>query len=146
MANLAPLIRLRKHTVDQKQKVLSNFYRQAEVLEDEKQTALDTLARERAVLEEQTELGDAHALFGRFAEGIKKKVEALDRQLADLEKRIEIARTDLREAFSELKKIEITADNRAKEAKREADLKERKELDEIAIETYRRQQADDENA
>ena len=47
MANLNPLIRVRKHTVEQKQKALADLYRQAEELISQKKKLLDQLAVER---------------------------------------------------------------------------------------------------
>ena len=47
MADLNPLIKVRKHNVDQKQKFLAELYRQAEELQVQKQTLLDQLKREK---------------------------------------------------------------------------------------------------
>ncbi len=140
MANLSSLIRLRKHTVDQKQKFLSGLYRQAEALEQKKKGYQDKLSTERALLEEQ-EMLEALAWFGRFAEGMKGQIALIDKDIANLEQRIEIARADLRNAFAELKKIEITNDRRIAAEKKAIQAKENKEMDEIGIESHRRKKS-----
>ncbi len=137
MSDLSSLIRLRKHTVDQKQKFLAELYRQAEALENKKTSYEEKLVKERALLEEQ-EMLEALAWFGRFAEGVKTQIELINKDIRNLEQRIDIARADLRNAFTELKKIEITRDRRAEVEKKAALSKESKELDEIGIEGHRR--------
>jgi flagellar export protein FliJ len=138
MANLKSLIRVRRHTVEQKQKALSDLYRKAEQLAQEKTALLDRLEEERASLQSM----DVQMLsyFGPYSEAVKLRVLEIDKAAATLEARIEIARDDIRRAFSELKKVEITQERR--EDKQEAALnkKESQELDEIAIEGFRRKQ------
>ena len=52
MADLDPLIRLRKHIVDEKQKILSTLYREAENLENKKKAMLDQVEHERKLVED----------------------------------------------------------------------------------------------
>ena len=70
MADLASLIRLRKHTVDQKQKFLAELYRQAEALENKKAGYKDKLQNERALLEEQ-EMLEAFSRRNVACEGVR---------------------------------------------------------------------------
>ena len=140
MANLKSLIRLRKHTVDQKQKFLAELYRQAEELEAKKASYEEKLKKERELLEEQ-EMLEALAWYGRFASGIKAQIDLLNKDLSNMEQRIEIARADLRNAFAELKKIEITAERRREAEKKEELAKENKELDDIGIDSHRRKKS-----
>ncbi|GJL84335.1 MAG: hypothetical protein DHS20C02_01100 [Micavibrio sp.] len=137
MADLNPLIRVRKHVVEQKQKFLAELYRQAEELENQKKTLLDQLTEER---EKSAEMDSAEMMgyFGRYADAVKDRVKDIDDAVAKLETRIDIARDDMRNAFAELKKIEITQDRREEEEQAEIDKKESDELDEIALEGYRR--------
>lgn len=137
MTDLDPLIRLRKHRVDEKQKGLADLYRQAEQVEMRKTALLDELERERLIMEE-SELPETRAYYGRFAEGINNSIAQIDKELAKLETRIQIARDDIREAFADLKRIEIVQRNRKHEAEEELKLKETKELDEIGLEVFRR--------
>lgn len=137
MADLSSLIRLRKHTVDQKQKFLAGLYRQAEELENKKKSYEDKLAKEREVLEQQ-EMLEALAWYGRFAEGVKSQISLINKDIANMEQRIEIARADLRNAFGELKKVEITNRRRQEAEKKEEQRKEDIYLDDVGIDGHRR--------
>ena len=140
MADLDPLIRVRKHSLDQKQKFVAELYRQAEELENQKTTLLTQLEEER---EKTEELGvEMLSYFGPYSEAVKERVADIDDAAKKLEARIQIAREDMREAFAELKKIELTKEAREKAELDELNKKESDELDAIAIESFRRQQAD----
>ena len=101
------------------------------------------LVKERELLETQDML-EALSYYGRYASGVKVQIELIQKDIKQLEKRIEIARGDLRDAFSEMKKVEITARRREEEQAKERQLKEDRELDEIALEGYRRAQHSEE--
>lgn len=141
MADLKPLIRVRRHGVEQRQKVLSDLYRKAEQLAQEKKNLLDRLDEEQKHLAEM----DVSMLsyFGPYSDAVHERVGEIDKAAKTLEARIEIAREDVRRAYAELKKIEITQERREQEEERALNKKEAMELDEIAIEGFRRKQ--DEN-
>ncbi|MGB0718837.1 MAG: flagellar export protein FliJ [Bdellovibrionales bacterium] len=136
MADLNPLIRVRRHALEQKQKALAALYRQLEGLQDEKTRMLEQL--------EQEQSGAAGmdvamlAYLGSYAEGVKTRVQEIDEEALALNTRIDIAREDMRSAFAEVKKLEITQENREDEERREIAKKESDMLDEIGLETYRR--------
>lgn len=139
MADLDPLIRYRKHGVDEKRRFLSQLYRELEKLQGQKQVIADKmdheieLAREMATIEAQTYLG-------KYLEGARRKIEALDKSIKKMDVRIAAAQEDIRAAFTEVKKLEITQDQR--EAREEAKRKRKEDatLDEIAIEQFRRKE------
>lgn len=143
MANLDPLIRLYKKTVDDKQTVLADLYREVETLEQKKQSIIDEIAHESEAMKEMDGI-DTQSFFGPYVEGMRKKIDEIDDALAALEKKVEIAREDVRAAFAELKKAEITAERRAAEEAREIAKKEGDMLDEIGLDAFRRQQEEDE--
>lgn len=136
MADLKSLIRVRKYAVEQKQKFLSELYRQAESLVQQKEAMLKQLAEE----EEKVHGMDVEMLtyFGPYSEAVKGRVEDIEQSMVKLNRRIEIAREDMRAAFAELKKIEITQERREDEEGKELKKKEDDELDEIAIQVFRR--------
>ncbi len=142
MADLNPLIRYRKHAVDEKQRVLSDFYRKAEELQASRQAVLDEMEREKKLAQEDGSL-DANAFLGRYLEGAKSKIAALDKEIRQMETRILIAQEDIRNAFAEMKKVEITQKQRQDRDKAAAEQKETQELDDIAIEQYRRKLDED---
>lgn len=139
MANLLSLIKLRKHTVDEKQKVLAELYRQIETIEQSKNTLLERLRVERAALD-QSGILEMYAYFGRFSQNIQRMIERLNAEKAKLEIRIQIAQDDVREAFANVKRIEIVQKERDRVEKKNADDKETREMDDIGIEGFRRKE------
>lgn len=135
MADLLSLIRLRKHTVEEKQKVLSALYREAEMFQLKKQQMEDQLAQERETAKTNT---DAAAYYGLYAENMRKKIDKIDEAIQRLNKRIEAAQEDVRAAFAEQKKIEIIQRNRDEEEEKERADKEVQLIDDIAIDGFRR--------
>lgn len=141
MADLTGLIRVRKHDLEQKQKTVAELYRQAEELANQKTELLETLDKEQ---EKMKEFGvEMLSYFGPYSEAVHERVENIDQETAKLETRIEIAREDMRLSFAELKKIEITHQRRLDEEQEKADKRESNTLDEIAIDGYLRQIADE---
>ena len=138
MADLKPLIRFRKHDVDEKQRVLAQLYREAENLEQAKKNVEDQMEKEKHLAKEM-QTAEASAYYGRYAEGARNKIKALELVIAKLDIRIGVAQEDMRAAFAEMKKVEITHRNRKKREATARDKKEEQELDEIAIDNYRRQ-------
>lgn len=140
MANLDPLIKIRKHALDQKQKFLADLYRQAEELAAQKKSLIDTLAEERKKVDEMGVA--ALGYFGHYSEAVRGRVEDIDDAMKKLNNRIEVAREDMREAFADMKKIQITQERREAEEEKAMKKKEDNALDEIALEGFRRK-ADD---
>ena len=137
MANLLSLIKLRRHNVDEKQKVLAELYRQIEMIEQNKQILIDRLREEREVLDKTGTL-EMYAYFGRFSQNIHRSLERMNVEKQKLEVRIQIAQDDVREAFASMKRIEIVQNEREKNEKKEQDDKDTREMDEIGIEGFRR--------
>lgn len=141
MADLNSLIRIRKHVVEQKQKFLSALYDQADALEDQKQAMLTQLAIEKAKTEE---MGiEMLSFFGQYSSAVRERLKDLEDAQDTLEKRVEMAREEVREAFAEIKKIEIIQTRREAEEKAKQDKKESETLDEIAIEAIQRKKNGD---
>ncbi|MBP7721260.1 MAG: flagellar FliJ family protein [Alphaproteobacteria bacterium] len=142
MADLNPLIRVRKHTVEQKQKFLAELYRQADELQNHKAALQRQMKEERDALEKMNTV-DMIAAFSTYVEAVKERISDIDEAMKKLETRIEIAREDMREAFAEFKKIEITQERREAEEYRAIEKKQAELLDEAAIEGYRRRVVDE---
>lgn len=136
MADLNPLIRVRKYAVEQKQKFLAELYRQSEELVARKTSMLEELAKEE---ENVRDMGvEMLSYFGPYSKAVRERVEEISDSLAVLDKRIDIAREDMRHAFAEFKKIELT-----QEAREDAEIaalhkKEAADLDEVALQIFRR--------
>jgi flagellar FliJ protein len=139
MANLESLIRLRKHNVDEKQKILAALYSQANLLENRKEELKSSLEQERRALEENVS-PEMLSYFGNFAQAIRDDIDRIDHDLKNLETRIDAAREKVREAFADMKRAEIVDRQRKEEQKKETDTKESNELNEIGIEGFRRKE------
>ena len=137
MADLKGLIKLRRNTVEEKQKVLGEIYRQMEAIENQKKDLQDKLKRERAALDENMDI-EARSYFGRFQDVVNAKIENLTAQANTLEGKLQIAQEDVRAAFAEQKRVEIVHDRRLEEERQAINNKESQELDAIGIEGFRR--------
>jgi len=139
MADLSSLIRLRKHTVEEKQKALAELYRQVEALESRKKFYHDEIKKEREVIN-QNPIVEMLAYFGLFQKAAERDIQRINGQLMKLETRIRIAQDDIREAFANMKRVEIVQNNRDLQEKADMNAKETRELDEIGIEGFRRKE------
>ncbi len=139
MADLNPLIRLRKYRVEEKQKILADLFRQTELLEGRKRALLSEVDREQELAEMS---GDINSLvaFAAYAGRVHAGIEKLNIQIARMEPRILKAQEEMREAFSEQKKAEIIQEQRDKEEADEIAKKENTDLDEIGVEVFRRKE------
>lgn len=139
MADLDPLIRLRRYAIDEKQKFLAALYREAENLISKKQMLVDQLEQEKELARGDT-APDAVIMFGLYADNVRKKIAKFDENIKKMEHRIEGAQEDMRVAFAELKKIQIIKRQREEHEQKKQDDKESQALDDIAIEGFRRKE------
>lgn len=139
MANLKPLIRLKTHQLDQKKRALAALYREREALQDSKEKLEQQRAHEREALEQDNSI-DAQVSYMRYAENVKKQIAGLDSKMAKLDERIKVAQDLMRDAFADLKRVEIIQERREGEEQAEEKRKEDNELDEIGLDQHRRQQ------
>lgn len=139
MANLQPLIRLRKYRVEEKQKILADLFREAERFEYAIEALRQQKIKEQAIAEEKNDY-ETTAAFMLFAERIRYQIELLEQGLAKVNTRIEIAQDAMREAFGDLKKIEIIQRNRDEEAAKAELKRESQALDEIGLQAFARKE------
>ena len=136
MADLHSLIRVRKHAVEQKQKFLAELYRQAEDFAAQKLSLETQLSEERDRVQEMGV--EMLSYFGPYSKAVQDRISDIDDGMVQLEARIEVARDDMRVAFADLKKIEMTQERRDFEDEVAVNKKESEELDEAALEIFRR--------
>ncbi len=141
MANLKSLIKLRKHTVDEKQRNLANLYSLVEDIENKKNVLIKRLQDERAALTMDSPL-EMLGYFGRFSENVQRVLERLNLEKRKVEERIVVAQDDVRNAFADMKRIEIVQREREKAEKKKQEAKESAEMDEIGLDGFRRQDED----
>jgi flagellar protein FliJ len=131
---IAKLIRFHRFQLDEKRRNLKELEERASEIE----TALSDLAAkieaEKNVASENYEAGKDFASFIQAALGRREK---LDDELLEAQQRVDVAREDVREAFSEVKKYEITKANRDTDAALETTRREQIDLDEVALNNHR---------
>jgi flagellar export protein FliJ len=139
MANLNALIRLHKHELDERRRVLAAIYQELAVLEQQRRALQRSFEAEK---EAACTTETMHYTFAAYAETVTKQILEIDRQEAAVQKRIEKAKENLMESFSELKKYEMTQEERDRLAEEERKFKDGQAMDAIGLENYRRSQAD----
>ena len=135
MADLTVLIRLHKHELDEKRRALGELYAAMAALERQRQELELTFAHEKAAMDAS---GEVHFTFASYVDRVKKQRESLLRGEADMERQIELAKDSLMETFAELKKYEMTQEERDRLEEEEQRYKETRVFDEIGLEGFRR--------
>lgn len=142
MADLGALIRLHKFNLDEKQKMVAILYRAAEQIEEKIKTVRQQIESERDLAENSGDFETIKA-YGLFVDNAHVKIDMLNEELAAVNEKIETAQEELREVFSEMKKIEIIQRNRDLEEKAARNKKENHMLDEVAIQGFVKKQQSD---
>lgn len=138
MADLSVLIRLHKHELDEKRRVLAALYGEMSLMEQARQQLETEYLREK----EAADAGaDIHFTFARYAESVQKKREKMLQDQELLQMRIDLAKESLMETFGELKKYEMTQEERERLEEEERRIREGARMDEIGIEAFRRRES-----
>jgi flagellar export protein FliJ len=135
MADLHTLIRLHKHELDEKRRALGELY-----------AAMADLERRRRDLERAFDAekqavsagGDIHFTFAQYAETVAQNFKEMDNAEAELEELVTKAKDSLMESFSELKKYEMTQEERDRLEEEERLFRENQNMDAIGLENFRR--------
>lgn len=132
MANLKPLIKLRKFQVEEKQKILAALLREVEKFEKAKSDLLIQIKEERRLAEESDDY-ETLAAFRMYNERAREQVRLYDGEINKYNLFIQKAQDDMREAFAEQKKIEIIQAEREAEEGREENRKDSARMDEVGL-------------
>lgn len=136
MADLNALIRLHKHELDEKRRALGELYSQMALLERERRALERAFELEKEAV---SRLDDQIPYtFADYADTVRRQREDLDRREAAMEKAIERAKEALMETFAELKKYEMTQEERDRLEAEERLFKENAAMDAIGLEAFRR--------
>ena len=133
---LATLVRVNEWTVDECRRALGILLRQLDDLEAARRGLERELAKEQTAAVTNPDEAGFH--YGIYAEGVIKRRKAMDQAIRAKEAELEAARESLNEAYRELKKYEVIRDNRIERERVEEARRDRIELDDIGIETFRR--------
>ena len=135
--DLHTLIRLGKWNIDEKRRTLGALHDREEQLLALLRAMDARLAAEQANLKLNMAMATTWAAF--YQHHCQQRA-AVEQQLAELRRQIEITRDELGEAFRELKSFETIQTGREKREQDERDRKERIFLDEIGLQGHRRRQ------
>ena len=133
---LATLVRVNEWTVDECRRALGILLRQLDDLEAARRGLERELENEQTAAVTNPDEAGLH--YGIYAEGVIKRRKAMDQAIRAKEAELEAARESLNEAYRELKKYEVIRDNRIERERVEEARRDRIELDDIGIETFRR--------
>lgn len=138
MADLKSLIRLRRFELEDKQRIIARLLAEVDRLLGTKENILRQGEIERDMAKAAGTV-EAIGLYLVFDKRVRYTVQKLNQDLDKLEGRIAEAQDEMREAFGELKKIEITQDVRLAARKAELQRREMALFDDIALTIFRRQ-------
>jgi flagellar protein FliJ len=137
---LTNLIRLHKYRVDEKRRVLGVLYGELHDLEQKLKDLFAQLVEEQRIASEAPD--QALFAYGRFHQRAMLIRDELTEAIQAKEEEVEMAREEVNEAFQELKVYEEAEKNRLKREEDERNRKENIEMDEIAMNLYRREHKD----
>ena len=135
MKDLGALIRLTKWTLDEKRRVLSEIEQLERNLRHQLEKLAANLAHERAVAEASPDAGYKYA---EYTVVVAQRREKILQSIASVTQKLNAAGEDVAVAFEELKRYELTQEQRDKERRLELAAKEQAELDEIGLNARRR--------
>lgn len=139
MAKLHSLIRFKRHELDEKRQILAKLNDALEGLRGRKQKLLDDLAREKNLAAVDVEIARS---FGPFLNRTLDACAALDDAIHQKLREIQAATHVVQDAYLEVKKLEITQEKRDQEEENRLQRIETNTLDDIGLESFRRNQAE----
>jgi flagellar export protein FliJ len=139
MSDLSVLIRLHKHELDEKRRALAELYGEMAALERQKRDLERAYELEKEAV---AKANDVHFTFAQYTDTVLRRREELKRAEAELEEHIARAKISLLDTFSELKKFEMTQEERERIEAEEQAFRESQELDAVGIEGFRRRKED----
>jgi len=141
MADLGVLIRLHKHELDEKRRVLGELYGEMALLERARRELERAFEQEKEAVARMDD--QISFTFADYAETVRRQRQDLDEREVEMEKAIERAKESLMETFAELKKYEMTQEERDRLEADERQFKENAAMDAIGIEGFRRKTSDE---
>ena len=137
MSSLDTLIKVHRWQLDEQRRKVAEFESLAEKLRSELQR-LD----EEEVSEQQV-AGDSHEAsfaYSGYARALIDRRNKLQQSVQETEQQLVQARSELADAFAEVKRYEIAAANRLLAKHRGIERIRQQELDEVAIDGFRRRE------
>ncbi len=134
MSSLRTLVRLRRWTLEDKQRQLSQLQIMATGLDAQIARLGQDIPAQHDALAQDAKVG---MTLGPFVRACLERRDCLEQSRVEVQTRIEAMRAELSEAFAELKRYEITENRRTSHRLREADRRERMVEGELALDQHR---------
>lgn len=138
MSSLQSLIRLHRFQLDERRRQLADLDQLATKLRQERQRLDVEQQVEQTVAAQSIE---AAQTYGTYARSLIERRRRLDQSLAEVEQQIAQAREALAEAFQEVKRYEITADNRERQQRQKLARRQQALMDELGLDRHARRKA-----
>lgn len=129
------LIRLAEWKVDERRRRLGDLLLLVENLQKQIEILKQELAREQYVASASPEV--AGFLFGNYVKTVIARRAWIEGSIAKAEEEVEAARDELREAYLELKKLDVAEKALVKKAEAELARIDRIALDEVGLQSFR---------
>lgn len=139
MAKLSGLIRLKKHELDQYRQALAALQDKLNGHQERKDHLLRQLEQEKNLASVDME---AARNFNAYLQSSLAKLQDLERAIHDVQQEIQAARRVIQDAYMEVKKLDITEENRAQAERDELNRKISNELDDIGLTGFMRNRED----
>ncbi len=138
MTALGSLVRVHSWALNEKRQKLAGLEELADKMhEDLEQLEAELNSERRAA----TGSIEGTIAFPAFVAAALERRKKLRESIADLGLAIDAARAEVREAFQEVKKYEITQDNYERREREKVARREQRELDELGANMHRRKKA-----
>ena len=135
MKTLRTLSKLHKRRLDALRQAISDLEQQKEQLV----VALQRLAQEmQCEVDLASKQVGMSRFFGDYAKRIQTRQAHINLEIKTLTASMDLLREKMAEEFGEMKKYDITRDNRLKKKTEEENRKERERLDEVALQGFSR--------
>lgn len=137
MKSLNTLIKIKQRELDALRRQLVEQEQALDILIKESKRLAEELERERDMAAQMPEMS---IFYGKFAEGIEEKQEEIRKKSREINRVIRQIQEQITAAFTELKRFEITKENRLAAEEEEKNKQEQARLDEIGIQQFIRKE------
>jgi len=138
MSALPTLIRVAKWTMEEKRRTLAGLESLMANLRANRQQLEQELEREQRSARHDDE---ALVFYGNYARAVIIRRETLERSMAELQEKIDVAHQEVTEAFQAVRRYEIVWERHQEREAAEERRKDQHTIDEMAAEMVRRRKA-----
>jgi flagellar protein FliJ len=135
MRVLRRLVRYHRHILDEKRRDLRALEEHAVAVETAIVSLDDSVVQEQRLAKRSSEVLGA---YGGFARAALDRRATLLGALSEANSAVDVARDELLDVFAEVKRYEISLENQEREAREERERQLQGQIDESALNLYRR--------